>query len=132
MSYPFEIGKVYSFDTLSPLFIGRTIARAKLKSIVDATIARQFSAIDQQHAMIYPTLPPGSPVSVSASIFYVFEAQNKSTIVLAENWIDLTTVEVIEHIDIDIRVARASLGDVERIRALLSSGGIKDFTINIT
>ncbi len=124
-----EIGKVYTFNTLSPVFLGAVITRAKLKSIVDADTARRFAPIDQLHAQVYPTLPQGSPKDVNASIYYVFEGLNKSSVVLAASWIDMTSVEVIEHIDITIRIPQASLSDIEKARIALAAAGFKDFAI---
>lgn len=129
MTVAFEIGKVYTFNTLSPVFLGAIIERAKLKSIVDADTARRFAPIDQLHAQVYPTLPANSPKDVSSSIYYVFEGQNKSTVVLASSWIDHTSIEVIEHIDITIRIPQASLSDIEKARIALSAAGFKDFSI---
>lgn len=129
MTVALEIGKIYTFNTLSPVFLGAVITRAKLKSIVDADMARRFAPIDQLHAQVYPTLPVGSPKDVNASVYYVFEGQNKTNIVVAEGWIDLTSLEVVEHINITVRIPQASLGDIEKVRIALSAAGFKDFAI---
>ena len=42
----YNLGVTYSFNTRSPVFLGARIERAKLKSIVDADIARKFAPID--------------------------------------------------------------------------------------
>ena len=124
-----NIGKVYSFNTKSPVFLGASIERAKLKSIVDADTARRFAPIDQLHAQIYPTLPTGTPNDVNASTYYIFEGMNKSTIVFSENWIVESSIEVIEHIEIVVTVPRASLSDIQKVRTALSAANIKDFAI---
>lgn len=129
MTVAFEIGKVYTFNTLSPVFLGAIIERAKLKSIVDADTARRFAPIDQLHAQVYPTLPANSPKDVNSSVYYIFEGQNKSTVVLSKSWIDETSIEVIEHIDITVRIPQASLSDIEKVRIALSAAGFKDFSI---
>jgi len=123
------IGKVYSFNTKSPVFLGASIERAKLKSIVDADTARRFAPIDQLHAQIYPTLPTGTPNDVNASTYYIFEGMNKSTIVFSEDWIVESSIEVIEHIEIVVTVPRASLSDIQKVRTALSAANIKDFAI---
>ena len=124
-----EIGKIYTFNTLSPVFLGAVIERAKLKSIVDADTARRFAPIDQLHAQVYPTLPQGSPKDVNSSLYYVFEGQNKTSVVVAGPWIDMTSLEVIEHIDITVRIPQASLSDIEKVRVALAAAGFKDFAI---
>ena len=124
-----NIGKVYSFNTKSPVFLGASIERAKLKSIVDADTARRFAPIDQLHAQIYPTLPTGTPNDVNASTYYIFEGMNKSTIVFSEDWIVESSIEVIEHIEIVVTIPRASLSDIQKVRTALSAANIKDFAI---
>ena len=124
-----NIGKVYSFNTKSPVFLGASIERAKLKSIVDTDTARRFAPIDQLHAQIYPTLPTGTPNDVNASTYYIFEGMNKSTIVFSEDWIVESSIEVIEHIEIVVTVPRASLSDIQKVRTALSAANIKDFAI---
>lgn len=120
---------MYSFNTKSPVFLGASIERAKLKSIVDADTARRFAPIDQLHAQIYPTLPTGTPNDVNASTYYIFEGMNKSTIVFSEDWIVESSIEVIEHIEIVVTVPRASLSDIQKVRTALSAANIKDFAI---
>ena len=120
---------MYSFNTKSPVFLGASIERAKLKSIVDTDTARRFAPIDQLHAQIYPTLPTGTPNDVNASTYYIFEGMNKSTIVFSEDWIVESSIEVIEHIEIVVTVPRASLSDIQKVRTALSAANIKDFAI---
>ena len=124
-----NIGKVYTFNTLSPAFLGATLQRLRLKSIADLDTARTVAPIDQLHAQIYPTLPEGSPKDPASYTYYIFEAVNKSTVVLADAWIDTNTVELIQSVDISVRLVRASLEDVEKVRVALNAAGLKDFTI---
>lgn len=124
-----SIGKVYTFNTQSPVFLGAVIERAKLSSIVDATTARKFAPIDQIFAQVYPSLPPGSPNDVNAAIYYVFEGLNKSVVVLAENWIVENSIQLIEHVSIRVDIPRMSLSDVEVVRRALSAANLKDFVI---
>ena len=126
----FSIGKVYTFNTLSPAFLSNTVERVKLMSIMDAESARTFEPIDQKYAQVYSSLPPGSPKKPSDVTWYLFKAQNGSNVVLADPWIDSTSIEEIKLIDINVSVVRASLSDVDKIRIALSAAGITDFTID--
>lgn len=132
MASPFDIGQTYSFNTLAPAFLGSAIAHAKLLSIMDANTARKFEAIDQKFAQIYPTLPVGTPTDVNSVMYYLFQQQNGTNVVIADPWIDKTSIELIELITITATVARASLSDVDKVRIALSSAGITDFTVNVT
>ena len=126
----FQIGKVYSFNTRSPVFLGAVQQRVKLKSIVDADMARRYEPIDQLHAEIYPTLPPGTPNDPNALTYYIFEGLNKKLIILADSWIDVSSVEVIEYVTISVNIPRASLSDVEKVRMALSAANIEGFVIS--
>lgn len=128
----FEIGKVYTFNTKSPVFLGAVIERAKLKSIVDIDVARTMTPIDQLWAQIYPTLPTGTPNTPKASIYYVFEGLNKTRIVVADVWVVESSIQVIEHVTITATIPSASLNDVDVVRLALSAAGLKDFAITIS
>lgn len=132
MNYPFEVGKVYTFNTLSPTFLGAVIKRAKLESIVNSTVARTFDPIDQRHKSIYPTLPNGTPKDLEAYIFYLFKAENGSRLVMADKWIDEESIELIEHVSITVRLPNASLGDDVIIRNALNAAGVTDYAIEVT
>lgn len=124
-----EIGKVYTFNTKSPVFLGAKHERVKLKSILDADTARKFAPIDQLHAQVYPTMPAGTPREIDASMYYVFEAPNRSQVVLSALWIEESSIEVIEHVDITVRMPQSSIGDIEKVRIALTASGFKDFQI---
>lgn len=128
----FEIGKVYTFNTKSPVFLGAVIERAKLKSIVDIDIARTMTPIDQQWAQIFPSLPAGTPNNPGGAVYYVFEGLNKTRIVVADAWVVESSIQVIEHITITATIPSASLGDVDVVRLALSAAGLKDFAITIS
>jgi len=125
----YNLGVTYSFNTRSPVFLSARIERAKLKSIVDVDIARKFAPIDQMHAQVYPSLPPGTPNNPAATEYLVFEALNKSTIVFAKTWIEESSLQVIEYVSIHVEIPRANITDVELVRRALSAANIKDFVI---
>lgn len=127
-----QIGKTYTFNTRSAAFLGAKIVRAKLKYFGDADTVRKDFSIDQLFAQIYPTLPAGSPKDVNASVYYVFEAQNGSKIVMAESWIDAASLEVVEHVTISVTIPQASLSDVEAVRIAISAAGIQNFAIEVS
>lgn len=128
----FEIGKVYTFNTKSPVFLGAVIERAKLKSIVDIDVARTMAPIDQQWAQIYPSLPAGTPNAPSNAIYYVFEGLNKNRVVLADAWVVESSIQVIEHVTITATIPLASLNDVPVVRLALAAAGLKDFVISVS
>ena len=125
----YNLGVTYSFNTRSPVFLGARIERAKLKSIVDADIARKFAPIDQMHAQVYPSLPSGTPNNPEATEYLIFEALNKSTIVFAKSWIEESSLQAVEYVSIHVTIPRANITDIELVRRVLSAANIKDFVI---
>lgn len=131
MSFLFDIGKVYTFNTKSPAFLGAVIERAKLKSIVDIDMARKLTTIDQLYAQIYPSLPPGTVNDVTAATYYVFEGQNKSQIIVADQWVVESSIQLIENVTIVVTMESAALSDADTVRLALSAAGIQNFVISV-
>jgi hypothetical protein len=139
MGYPFELGKIYKFNTTSPQFLGQRIEYAKLIGIVDAETARtRFSAIDQLWNSIYPTLIPGTPNDPNLCTFYIFKGLSASQqglegreYVLAHLWINDSTVEVIEHVTIKVLLENSELSKVDVIKNALTAAGIQNFYISL-
>ena len=129
MSTVLSIGKTYSFSTVSPVFLGSKIVNARLKSIADAETARKFAPIDQVWAQVYPTLPTGTVNDVNATVFYIFEGLNKSTVVMAQPWIVEDSLLLVEATTITATLSGASLNDVEKVRLALVACGFSNFVI---
>lgn len=124
-----KIGQVYTFNTVSPAFLGAVIEQAKLKSITDAETARRFAPLDQIYAQVYPSLPEGTPFDVENTIYYLFEGQNGSAFIIAEPWIVESSLTVVQYTTISVVITKAELSDVQKIRAALIASGFTEFTI---
>lgn len=125
----FEIGVTYNFNTKAPSVLGTTIKQAKLTGIADYNSAMKLINIDLQYRKIYPLLPPGTPNTPKSCIYYVFLSQLGETIVLANQWIDDTTIEVVDFINIQATVTSVSLTDITRIRDALNAMGYTSFEV---
>lgn len=133
MSQVFELNKVYSFDTISPTFLGSRVTRAKLMMAgCNATIARKHAPIDHLWRSIYPTLPPGTVNDVERAVFYIFEGQNGSEIVLCDKWIDMASVQLINHVQITVSFPTAKMQDADIIRNALNAAGLSDYAIQVS
>lgn len=128
-----QIGKIYRFNTLSPAILGASIINAKLISIVGYERAMLLDPenIDVRHRAIYPSLPAGTPDRVRDYVFYEFKTQSGKTIVLADVWIDMATVEIVTHVNFVIEVTDASMDDMVNVGRLLGTTGLK-FTMRET
>ena len=127
-----ELGKSYTFNTLAPAILGTQIKNAKLLSIMDYSTAVAYDNIDLKFRQIYPNLPNGTPDDVSAAFYYRFLSESGERIILADQWIDMTTVESITHINIKVNFTQASLADISRIRDALNALGYRNFVISQT
>ena len=129
----FELNKVYSSNTLSPVFLGNRVDRAKARIIgCSANMARKFASIDHMWRSIYPTLPIGTVNDVERAIWYVLEGQNGSEIVLCDKWIDQDSIVLIDHVQITVSFPTASMGDADIIRNALNAAGLKDYAISVS
>lgn len=124
------IGKVFNFNTTAPAILGTEIKGAKLIAIVNYGTAIKYENILTKYRTIYPLLPSGTPNKPENCIYYIFISSLGDTIVFADQWIDLNTVEVIEHINVNIVMNNLSLTDIPRIRNALNALGFTDYAIN--
>lgn len=132
MAVDFEIGNVYSFNTLAPAVLNVRIVRAKLNGIVDYKQACTIVNVDVIQRQVYPLLPPGTPNNTQKYIYYVFTTESGARLCLAKNWIQLSSVELVEDATITVTIPGATLDDVERLRVALGVMGFRGFTIDVS
>lgn len=126
---PLELNKTFTFNTLAPSILGAQMKNAKLLGMMDYSTAITYDNIDLKFRQIYPVLPPNSPDQPESCIYYRFLSESGVKIVLADAWIDLTTVEVVEHINFQITLNDCSMADKDRIRDALNALGYQNFVI---
>jgi hypothetical protein len=123
-----EIGKTYTFDTKSP-YLGSKVTNAKLQAILNYEVARKYSNIDLTYRIVHPTLPPGTPDSVETSQYFLFRSESGEDLVMADIWIQDSTVDEVGHISFKVTVEKASIADIEVVRSAMVSLGYIDFSI---
>lgn len=127
--YPFKIGKTYTFNSLAPALLQAVFSNAKMLGSMDYESARSFANIDLLYRSIYPLLPQGTPDQVEACEYYRFLTESGEKVVLADQWIDSNSVEVIEHINFQVLFSQASISDISRVRDVLNSLGYTNYEI---
>lgn len=125
----FELNKVYNFFTRATAILGANVTNAKLIGIMVADTARRSSNIDLQYRKIYPLLPNGTVNDVNSCIFYEFIGESGEKIILADQWIDMTSIQLVSSVTINVTVVNANISDVNRIRDALSAMGYLSFNI---
>lgn len=130
--YNFQIDKVYTFNTNSPALLGAQITRATLKGIIDYNIACTFINVDLEHRKIYPTLPLGTVNDPKKFTYLLFKTESGETNVYAYEWIDDSSIVIVDTTTIVVTIPGVSNQDANRIRDALNLIGLTNFTINIT
>jgi len=129
VSYPFEISKVYTFNTLAPGILQATVKNAKFMAAMDYETAITYENVDLMFRQIYPVLPPGTPDDPASCVYYRFATESGAKIILADIWIDEGTIDTIEHINFICTVTNASLQDMNRVRDVMNALGFTNYEI---
>lgn len=129
MSYAFEIGKVYTFNTVAPGILQTTYKNAKMKAALDYDTAKMYDNIDLKFRQIYPVLPPGTPNTPESSVYYLFTSESGEPVVLADIWINTGTIDTIEGINFQVNFTNASLQDMNRVRDACLALGYTNFEV---
>lgn len=124
-----QIGKIYTFNTFAPSILGTTIKNAKLKAILDYESATKIEAVILKHRSIFPLLPSGTIDNPESYTYYHFLSESGDKIIIAEPWIVESTVEIIEHINLQVTLPGVSLSDTSRIRDALNAMGYSNYSI---
>lgn len=125
----FDIGKVYTFNTVAPALLGTTIKNATLEGVLDFKRAMKHENMVLKFRQIYPALPVGTVDNPAAFTYYLFKSEAGADIVFAEPWIDASSIQLIEAINFQVTVPNASLQDMTRVRDALNALGITGYTI---
>ena len=127
--YNFDIDKVYTFNTRAPALLGAQVTRATLKGIIDYSVAVTFINVDLQHRKIYPTLPPGTVNDPKKFTYLLFKTESGELAVFAYEWIDDTSIEVVDSTTLTVTLPGVSNSDANKIRDALNLIGFTNFTI---
>lgn len=123
--------QLYSFTTKAPAILGARYERMKLVSISGYDLASTLRSVDDVHRAVYAYLGTGVPVSAKGLTYYVFKSETNDTLVLADIWIDTSTLTLVETINATIKLTIKSSLEVDLIRKALLALGYSDLSIVI-
>ena len=129
MADNFQLNKIFTFNTRAPAILGSQLKNAKLVAISDYETALKSINVDLLFRQIYPVLPVNTPNQPTLCTYYHFIAESGERVVLADVWIDLTTVAIINHVNLQISLPQASLSDIPVVRDALNALGFTNFEI---
>lgn len=121
---------MYSFNTLAPAVLGASFLNVTLKAILDYNTAMKFNNVAQQNQVILPILPAGTPTDPSKYVYLLFSTQTGTTVILAYNWIDPSSISDSQSISISIVVNGVGTADITTISNALNLMGYTNFTIS--
>jgi len=129
----FELNKTYNFTTYSPNILGGAIFKnMKVTGIIDLETALSYSDVVSIHNNIYNDLPPGTTSNESLLTFIKFRDSDGKELVLAQEWIDGSTVMETQSTIITITINDAGTGDVPDIKDALRLLGFSNFSVKTT
>jgi hypothetical protein len=129
---PFKIGSTYTFNTLAPTVLDSVMRNVKIMSIMDYDLANSYINVDIVQKSIYPLLPSGTPSNPKDYIYILFLTEAKIKTVLALDWIDVNSIQEVTTVTINIRVDKAAIEDIPKIRDTLKLMGFSNLTITST
>jgi hypothetical protein len=131
MANTLEQGKVYNLSTKAPSILGARLERVTLIGILTYELAQKFENINLQYRQVYPLLPPGTPDSVKACTYYLFRTSKDKQVVLADQWINMDSVTVVDGISFQVSFHNRSISDANRLRDILNAMGMTEYEITI-
>lgn len=127
--YNFVIGNVYTFGTRAPSLLGALFENVTILGIVDYNIATTFRNVDLDHKRIYPLLPNGTVDNPKKFTYILVKAESGQTTVLAYEWIDDSTIELVDSVTLTVTIPNVNSADAAKVRDALSLLGFLQFTI---
>ena len=126
------IGTIYKFNTAAPGILGAVVDNAKLSAILDYNTALLYDNIDLKWRSILPvilTTSPNTQDTPAMSQYYLFTTQSGTKIVLADIWIQMSTVQVVQYVSFQLNFTKAQLTDITIVKNALNALGYNNFTI---
>jgi len=125
----FNINKVYNFNTLAPVILGDRYENMTVLGILTAEEAMKYRDIYTLHNNLIPVIT-GLPVNAGDCSFLLLENTSKETTVLAIEYIDPVSVQLVTSVNIRADIMNASTNDLVIITSLLKGAGY--YNINLS
>lgn len=129
MAATLEILNKYNFDTYAPHVFGNNYRVMLLVNIATYRAASRERDVETQHNAVYPLLPTGTPRDYRQLTYLQFEDLNGQSVWLAKEWLNESSLELINANTLNISVTYASPNDVTLIREVLAQNGFTDIVI---
>jgi len=127
----FEIGKTYNFKTYAGSQLGLYHSLLTVSSVMNMEEAiSKYRDVISLHKSLLPSLPEGTTKDPSLLTYILFEDRlNNNKKLFALEWINLSTVEETEGLDLQVNIFNISTSDVMLITSALRNLGFNNFEI---
>lgn len=120
----FQQGSTIDFDVWPSQVLGASFKSMKVEAILDFETTRFFKLDPaSMHAMVYPTLPTGTPNDFRAYSYLKLRHPNGDIQCLGVPWIKADTVVAKTTQEITAVIRNAKVGDLEQVRLALVAAG---------
>lgn len=128
----FPIGATINFSVYPSAALGANFKNLKVLGIVDHETTRFFKLDPAaMHAMVYSTLPAGTPNDYRSYSYLKLRHPNGDVQCIGVPWIIAATVSVVTTQTVEAKIFNVAVGDVEKIRQLLVAGGYDNIEVNL-
>lgn len=124
----FELNKTYNYSTIAPILIGSDYKAQKVKAIFTAQEAIKYRDITTLHETM-KTAVPTLPTSINDCTYILFQTDDNETHILALEYIDTFSIELVETINIRIDIPDANINTMSLLRTRLKELGVDNFNI---
>lgn len=130
----FEIKKTYNFNFNNKLthILGDKLKNMKVKAILTSDQAIKLSDIATTHAQVRLLDTDNIPENLSDMTFIMFETIDSETVVYAQEYINMSSLEEVSSVNLRVNVRNVSSSDATLIKSTLSELGYNNFDVIVT
>lgn len=120
----FVIKGVYSFNVYPVAVLGTAFENVTVMAVFDQETANAqgFDTV-ANHALVYPTLPPGSPNDPSLYNYVKIRTPSGKTQILGLPWIIEDSVQTVQLGTISLKISNVNSSSQNKIRQILAANG---------
>ena len=125
----YKINKLYKFATLAPSILGASYTMMKLKALLsaDEAIKNNFDPHNMNKKLL--GMIGGLPSNANDLTYLLFENTDGKELLIAAEWIDETSVTIVERTNIMITIPDKDTDDLIIIKRALLDLGYKDLDV---
>lgn len=128
-----QLKTVYNFDLKAPALLGANRRMMRLISEMSYDIAIRLGGDENlavRYAQVLPSLG-ANPPRAADTIFYLFVNENGKEEIIADSWIEKSTIVEVQQSSCTINIPNIAMDDVNKIRSAFSAIGLTGYTLEV-